>query len=74
MKRKDHDCNSRADSKSYGVGDGVGSHPKPERRGWPFWVALILMLAALTNYILTDDLRGWHIGPLVRPKQVAVGK
>lgn len=42
--------------------DNAAPEPRPskdrERRGWPFWVVLVLALAALAFYTLTGELGG----------------
>jgi hypothetical protein len=51
-------------------GSNVDGRPywKRAHRGWPFWVAVALMLAAMIVYVMSDDLAGWPNGkPLPQP-------
>ena len=40
---------------------------------WYFWVAMVLMLAAIANYVMTEDLTGLPRNPPSPPTQ-AMGK
>jgi hypothetical protein len=67
------------DHQHHGHTNGGTSHPghrpywKRAHRGWPFWVAVFLMLAAMFIYLWSDDLRGWNRGKLRQPISGAVG-
>jgi hypothetical protein len=43
---------------------------KRAHRSWPFWIAVVLMLAAMLIYVMSDDLAGWYHG---KPRQPLAG-
>ncbi len=57
--------------------DATPNHPserKRERRGWLFWVGLVLALVALTFYMLSGDLGGWYRGQPRQPVATTTAK
>jgi hypothetical protein len=46
---------------------------KRAHRSVGFWVAVLLMLAAMVIYVMSDDLGGWHRGQPRQPISLPVG-
>ena len=46
---------------------------KRAHRSIGFWVAVILMLAAMAIYVMSDDLGGWHRGQSRQPIAAPAG-
>ena len=70
---------TKNDHGPHGDPNGGGRHSdrtpywKRAHRGWPFWIAVVLMLAAMVIYVMTDDLAGWHRSKPRQPLAVGVG-
>jgi len=47
---------------------------KRAHRDWRIWCCVILMLAAMLIYLMTDDLAGWHRGQPRQPIAGAIGQ
>jgi hypothetical protein len=47
---------------------------KRAHRDWRFWVGLVFMFAAITIYVLSDDLALLPRGQPQQPRSAAVGK
>jgi hypothetical protein len=64
------------DHKSHGDPNG-GSIHRPywtrAHRDWRVWVGVILMLAAMTVYLMTNDLAGWSHRHSQQPLSVPAG-
>ena len=58
--------------------DNVHHGPRPywkrAHRDWRFWVAVVLMFAAMIIYVMSDDLAGWTHSQPQRPASTDVGK
>jgi hypothetical protein len=43
-------------------------------RDWRVWVGVVLMLACMMIYLMSDDLRGWYRGQPQQSISSAIGK
>ena len=65
--------------KPHGDPNGGSNHAdhspywKRAHRGWPFWVAVFLMLIAIVIYVMSDDLAGWRRGQPRQPISAPAG-
>jgi hypothetical protein len=53
---------------------GLPPYWKRAHHDWRFWVALVFMLAAITIYVLSDDMRFLPLSPPQQPLSGAVGQ
>jgi hypothetical protein len=57
----------------HGDPNGGSNHPgnrpywQRAHRSVVFWIAVVLMLAAMMIYVMSDDLGGWHRGETRQP-------
>ena len=65
-----HSHHRHEDPNSHSVHRDHGPYWKRAQRDWRFWVALFMMLAAISIYVLSDDL-SWQ--PRTQPRQPLSG-
>jgi hypothetical protein len=69
-----HSHHRHEDPNSQSVHHGHGPYWKRAHRDWRFWVAFFMMLAAISIYVMSDDLAWWPRSQPRQPLSGAVGK
>jgi hypothetical protein len=70
MNEINHSHHQHGDPNGGSVHHGGRPYWTRAHRDWRVWVGVVLMLAAMTVYLMTDDLAGWRHS---RPRQPIAG-
>ena len=73
MHKKKHDQHHHEGADHDGTSRGHGPYWKRAHRDWRFILAIVLMLAAMAVYVLSDDLAGWPGSQPRQPMMDALG-
>jgi hypothetical protein len=69
-----HSPHRHEDPNRHRVQHGHGPYWKRAHRDWRFWVGLFMMLAAISTYVMSDDLSGWPRSQAQQPLSGPVAK